>query len=495
MTLLDEKTAQTTTAVVELDADSQHASPADEEKSKWARLREGVNWYIPGTTAREKKLLLKLDLSILLFGCLSTFSKTLDNNSLTNAYVSGMKEDLGLGGNDLNYLQAVYYASYLSFMIPASFALTRLPIQRILPTMEVLWGACTFGCAWCQNLTQLYVCRFFLGGCETVAFTGLIYIIGSWYRRGEIGVRFSLYTIASPLGGMISGYLQTATYTNLNGTHGLEGWRWLFVVCFCITVPCAAIGFVFFPNSPEYTKPSWWLTQDDIDLTMERLRSEKIQQISKQKVNYRRLAKKCLLDWHWYFFVFAWCLYDQNQYFSGTPFSLYLKANSDRYSVANINNYPTVVKAISIFVTLLGGYYSDKTLDRYTPCLITAVLTLIGAIILCVFDVSEGARIFAFFVAGAANSMNNFQMTWASDVTKDDPEVRSLITASMNCIGQVFLAWVPILTFPSNKAPRFKKGFTFSVITAALHVVTVTAIFLLERRDRAVRGSGTCAAR
>lgn len=393
-----------------------------------------------------------------------------------------MKEDLNLGGNDLNYLQAVYYASYLSFMIPASFALTRLPIQRILPTMEVLWGICTFGCAWCQNLTQLYVCRFFLGGCETVAFTGLIYIIGSWYRRGEIGVRISLYTIASPLGGMISGYLQVATYTNLNGTHGLEGWRWLFVVCFCITIPCAIIGFVFFPNSPEYTKPSWWLTQADIDLTMARMRDEGIRRVDKKKVNYKRLFKKCLMNWHWYVFVFAWCLYDQNQYFSGTPFNLYLKA-SGKYSVANINSYPTVVKAVSIFSTLVGGYYSDKTLDRFTPCLITTLLTLLGAIILRVYDVAEGARIFAFFVAGVANSMNNFQMTWASDITKDDPEVRSLVTASMNCIGQVFLAWVPILTFPNYKAPRFEKGFTFSVITAALHVVTVTVIFLLDRRD------------
>ncbi|KAK9238794.1 major facilitator superfamily domain-containing protein [Lipomyces kononenkoae] len=110
-------------------------------------------------------MLFKLDCAILIFGCLSSFSKTLDNSSLTNAYVSGMKKDLNLGGNDLNYLTAVYYSSYLTFMIPGSFLLTRLPIQRVLPTMEILWGVCTFGCAWARNLRDLYVCRFFLGAC------------------------------------------------------------------------------------------------------------------------------------------------------------------------------------------------------------------------------------------------------------------------------------------------------------------------------------------
>jgi ACS family pantothenate transporter-like MFS transporter len=58
------------------------------EKTKWQRLKEGVQWYRPGTTTAEKKMLFKLDCSILVFGCLSSFSKTLDNSSLTNAYVS-----------------------------------------------------------------------------------------------------------------------------------------------------------------------------------------------------------------------------------------------------------------------------------------------------------------------------------------------------------------------------------------------------------------------
>ncbi|KAJ8102411.1 major facilitator superfamily domain-containing protein [Lipomyces tetrasporus] len=458
------------------------ASFDGQAKTKWQKLKEGVEWYRPGTTAQEKKLLFKLDCAILVFGCLSSFSKTLDNSSLTNAYVSGMKEDLNLGGNDLNYLTAVYYSSYLTFMIPGSFLLTRLPIQRVLPTMEILWGVCTFGCAWAHSLRDLYVCRFFLGACETVAFTGLIYVIGSWYLREEMGVRVALFNISSPLGSMISGYLQTATYTRLEGHHGMAGWRWLFIVCFCITLPCALIGYVFFPNSPNNTKPTWWLSQAEIDLANKRLQEEGIRKIEK-KIKWKELLR-VLKDWPWYCFVFAWCLFDQNQYFSSTPFSLYLKnTDSVKYTIPQINNYPTVSKAVTIVTTVLGCYYADKTGDRFTPCLVATVLTTVAAGILLGWNVSEGGRLFAFFVAGIASSMNPFQMSWASDVVKEDPEARSLITASMNCIGQVFLAWVPIFTFPVPHAPRFMRGFTFSLITSVLHVLLVILIFFLERRD------------
>jgi ACS family pantothenate transporter-like MFS transporter len=46
-----------------------------------------VGWYPSDMPSSEKLLVLKLDLSILVFGCLSFFTKYLDQQSLTNAYV------------------------------------------------------------------------------------------------------------------------------------------------------------------------------------------------------------------------------------------------------------------------------------------------------------------------------------------------------------------------------------------------------------------------
>ncbi|ELQ33608.1 pantothenate transporter liz1 [Pyricularia oryzae Y34] len=61
------------------------------------------DWYPSDSSAVERKLLRKLDLAILIFGSLSFFCRFLGQQNITNAYVSGMREDLNAFGNELNY--------------------------------------------------------------------------------------------------------------------------------------------------------------------------------------------------------------------------------------------------------------------------------------------------------------------------------------------------------------------------------------------------------
>jgi hypothetical protein len=53
----------------------------------WIRFMTFLHWYPKDMPHEEKSLTLKLDLSILIFGCLSFFTKYLDQQSITNAYV------------------------------------------------------------------------------------------------------------------------------------------------------------------------------------------------------------------------------------------------------------------------------------------------------------------------------------------------------------------------------------------------------------------------
>lgn len=53
----------------------------------WIKLMTSARWYPKDMPDEEKRLILKLDLSILVFGCLSFFTKYLDQQSITNAYV------------------------------------------------------------------------------------------------------------------------------------------------------------------------------------------------------------------------------------------------------------------------------------------------------------------------------------------------------------------------------------------------------------------------
>lgn len=68
--------------------DTQHDFVTESTRENtWIKLMTKLRWYPRDMASEEKSLVLKLDLSILIFGCLSFFTKYLDQQSLTNAYV------------------------------------------------------------------------------------------------------------------------------------------------------------------------------------------------------------------------------------------------------------------------------------------------------------------------------------------------------------------------------------------------------------------------
>jgi MFS transporter, ACS family, pantothenate transporter len=102
-------------------------------------------WYPEGTTASEKKLLFKLDFFILSYGCLAYFAKWLDQANLSNAYVSGMEEELSMYGTEYNLATTCFSVGQVIGAIPANILLTWIPPRILLPGLELLWAVLTIG--------------------------------------------------------------------------------------------------------------------------------------------------------------------------------------------------------------------------------------------------------------------------------------------------------------------------------------------------------------
>lgn len=90
-------------------------------------------WYPKNTPASEKALLFKIDFFILTFGCLAYFTKWLDQANLSNAYVSGMKEDLGMYGNQYTYAVTCFQVGTILGGIPSNLLLTWVRPRYLLP--------------------------------------------------------------------------------------------------------------------------------------------------------------------------------------------------------------------------------------------------------------------------------------------------------------------------------------------------------------------------
>lgn len=70
------------------ESESQWHQSDDYPDNAWIKFMTWVRWYPAEMPSREKRLVLKLDLMILIYGCLCFFTKYLSQASLTNAYVT-----------------------------------------------------------------------------------------------------------------------------------------------------------------------------------------------------------------------------------------------------------------------------------------------------------------------------------------------------------------------------------------------------------------------
>lgn len=61
-------------------------------------------WDTWDKSPEERRLIRKIDCTLVLFGMLGTFSKFIDRANLQTAYVSGMKEELSFYGNVSHFL-------------------------------------------------------------------------------------------------------------------------------------------------------------------------------------------------------------------------------------------------------------------------------------------------------------------------------------------------------------------------------------------------------
>ncbi|CZR66881.1 related to transporter protein [Phialocephala subalpina] len=457
-------------------------SESKEKRTVLGVFKDIFNWYPSEYPSEERNSEVPtLDSSP---NSLPVFSKFLDQSNINNAYVSGMKEELKLYGNELNYFNVMYYTAYVVSQVPLLLLLSRPKLARWgLPILEVIWGVLTFCQSKVTNVNQLYALRFLVGVAEAPVFAGTHFILGSWYKRSELFKRAGTWFLCNALGTMFSGYLQAAAYTNLNGVGGLSGWRWLFIIDGIITIPIAFIGFTVFPGIPSSPKPFYFKNRE-IELARKRMRDNRTAPAGPITLDvFKRSAKR----WHIWVFMLAYICMINCSYPSGYM-SLWLK--QEKFSVPMINKLPTVISGISVLSSWLGTTLAAI----YPPWVIYAIPTIAGifsSICMTVWNIPRGLKFVAWYAYGLQGCISPILYSVVNDILKDDAEERALVISSMMTAGYSTYIWVPLLLFPTVDAPQWKKGWPTGIaFYSALFGLFVLSL-VWHRRDERRKGETT----
>ncbi|KAE9579954.1 Pantothenate transporter liz1 [Colletotrichum fructicola] len=439
--------------------------------------------YQPG----ERKLIQKIDFFILTFCCLSYLVNYLDRTNLNNAYVSGMKEELGFVGDQLNQINTCFTVGYVIGQIPSNLSLHYVKPRFWFPLMMIIWGGLTMCTASVHSPKAIMAIRFFQGVAEASTFVGTHYILGAWYTERELGKRSGIFTASGLAGTFFGGFIQTGIHSSMDGLHGLSGWRWLFIIDGLMTIPVAIYGFIFFPDTPHTTK-AFYLTEEE-----RKLAASRVPEIQEKSPLTFRFAKKVLTSWYWWGFVMLWIIAGETESFStNSLLGLYMKSHpTNKYTIPQLNNYPTGVPAVGIVSTLFWATLTDFLGGkRYLVAYFIGITGVVTSIMILVAakdptSAKSTSVVFgAYYWAGAVYACQATFFAWCNDAMRYEEGVfRGVVLAGMNLGSNAINAWWSIVFYGASMAPWFTRGMWAMIASSIALIVWTTGLTYLTHKE------------
>ncbi|KAK9773069.1 putative Major facilitator superfamily (MFS) profile domain-containing protein [Seiridium cardinale] len=435
-----------------------------------------VVWDSLDKPPEERRFIAKIDWWILSYCCISYFVKYLDQTNVSNAYVSGMKEDLSMTGNDLNLLTTYWNIGYIIGQIPSQLVLTKVAPSIWLPSLELAWSFIVMGMAGGKNMPTMYALRFVSGLLEASAYPGIMTLLGNWYTPMELGKRACIFQASSSAAQMFSGYLQAALYSGMNGRAGLAAWRWLFIFDGIIGVPICLYGYFAIPDQPTTSK-AWWLKPKDRDMAIGRM--ERVGRKPMQRLTWKIIGE-IFSSWPVYLFcaIFICHVLGIRIY---SYMNLWLKATK-LYTTEEVNIIPTAGYGIQIFFTLSYAWASDAMGLRWPMIIMACIVALIGTIILSIYPEHNIAAMMAgWLLTFCETGAGALIITWINEICSHSAEHRAIIIGVVETAAFTFTAWVPLLIYDTSEAPKFRIGYKMAAMFFALEIVLTLIILWLSK--------------
>ncbi|WVQ80950.1 hypothetical protein IAT38_003057 [Cryptococcus sp. DSM 104549] len=437
---------------------------------------------IESKSKRERWFVFRLDMILLLYVCISQIVKYLDQQNISAAYVSGMKEELDLMGNEYNYFTTWFNVGYAIFLIPSQIIITRVRPSWWLPALETCWGVLTIATYKVTNYKQVYVIRAFTGAFEASCYPGAIMLLMSWYTPRELALRIGFYHSCQTIGNMLAGALQAAIYNSMDGRHGLSGWRWMFIIDGVITLIVSFAGFILIPDFPSKPNPwAFWLRPKHIEQALDR--ASKFRRADNKKFTWRSVQTAIFSPLFYIFVVlYVASVLGQGGY---NYFNLWLKSlvnpdGSKRWTVAQINAIPIGGGAINIVMIWSWGFISDYFQTRWIPVVVQAAIGLIPGIIMSIWNVSDNAKYFSYFACYLSLATAPPIWAWLSDLNPFDAEQRAFTLGFAIAFYYACGAWSGPLIWPASTAPHYAHGWQVTIAMWALVIILAVLLHFYE---------------
>ncbi|KAJ7693332.1 major facilitator superfamily domain-containing protein [Mycena rosella] len=411
---------------------------------------------------------LKTDLLIMPALIIMYILNYLDRQNIAAAKLAAITTDLKLS--------AVQYQSCISLLfvgyVPSNILLGKIsrPATYICGAMAV-WGVVSAATGAVHSFAGLLLCRFFLGFVEAVFFPGALHYLSMFYSRRQYTLR-----LGNAFGGLFAVAILKA-----DGQHGVEGWRWLFIVEGVATVGIALILMLFMPNSPA-TVPG--LSVPERDWLAWNFESDQGQRDDKDALSGMQAFKMAATDPKTYLLMGTLHM----TYVAATVTSFFPSVVSTLGYSRNITYVLTAPPyLLCVVIMILNSIHSDRTQERYWHIVVPLAFTTIANAI-AISTLNTAARyVSMMMMPGSFYGATVVILSWVAGSLTQPAVKRAAAIGLINAVCNTPNIWSPYLY---SDAPRYVEAFSVNLAASVLAILFATATMVYLKRQNAKLDSG-----
>lgn len=358
-------------------------------------------------------------------------------------------------------------------------------------TLQVCsWGLITALTCLVTNYGSYVAVRLVLGLTEAGLYPGSYFILSMWYTPSELATRMAIFYGANTAAGAFGGVIAYGV-GNLDGAHGMQAWKWLFLIEGCITILAGLVCLVLLPQFPhQYTKEkggSKWLGPEELEYAQLRVQYASGPDAPTYAFRWSDVGAAARDRKTYLMMMLFWWGGSVPTY--SLSYTLPTMVKNLGYTAVKAQALTTPPYIFATCVCVFVGWMSDRYQRRFLSIMSCYALGLVGIIILWIsvhHSNLSGVSYFAIFLAAAGYSAQAPIVGAWTSVNVVNPSKRAAAIGFMMLFGSVGGGSIGSNIYLAEQAPVYPLGFGFSVGATVLGAMIPATVhwFLLRKENR-----------
>ncbi|WCM53565.1 MFS transporter [Pseudomonas sp. WJP1] len=373
-----------------------------------------------------------------------------------------MMGDLGLSGTQFGLASTFFYIAYIACGIPSNIALARIGARRWIGSLMIAWGLASTCTLFATDATSLYLLRILVGVTEAGFLPGVLLYLTFWFPAAYRARANALFMIAMPFTAGFSAAL-SGLILGLDGTWGLKGWQWLFLLEGLPSMLMGCVVFSYLDDRPQQAK---WLDSEERQLLHNALEADRNAAPAAVSGDARSVWAELVSPPILLFCLVYFCLVNTLAMIAvWTP--LIVKSFNTANSNELIGFLAAIPQVCTIILMIVWGLHSDRTRERRWHLVLPMLLAGAGWILTAL---SSAAPLQLLGVCMAASgSYSAMSIFWTTPDQALSFRARAVGIAVINAVGNIGSAVNPLVVgWLKDLTQSFGSGFAYAAILMIL---------------------------